>query len=443
MRPRSFTLNTLEIVIPVAIAAILAVGASLFLNPVFGQAQTANPGIIRIYASVPRPDYDSIVHGVQMAIDEVDSKAGDFRIEFVPLTDAVLQENGSYKWDPDVELANARRAANDPDAMVYIGTYNSGAAKISIPVLNRVSMAMISPGNTYPGLTKPGTGTAGEPYIYFPLGVRNYFRVVPADDLQGAAAAAYAKQIGAKSVFVLDDTELYGKGIAAIFARESTNLGLTGAGGPESIDTHASSYAQLATRIIQSKADLVYFGGITANQPAKVLADLRSAGYNGAFMGADGIADDDFIKSVTDNISNKSNIYSTLVGLPGAQLTGAGATWFAKYKSQYPNDKSEDFASFGYEAGKVAISAIQRANKKDREAIRQAVAATGTNVIQGDHILGDWKFDANGDTSLVTISVQNLGQSPQTGQYAWLYKGIMKYDPNTKQWTFVPQVVKP
>ena len=443
MRPRSFTLNTLEIVIPVALAAILAVGAFLFLNPVFGQGQTANPGIIRIYASLPRPAYDSIVHGVQMAIDEVNSKAGDFRIEFVPLNDAVPQSNGSSKWDPDVELANARRAANDPDAMIYIGTYNSGAAKISIPVLNRVSMAMISPGNTYPGLTKPGTGEAGEPYIYYPLGVRNYFRVVTADDLQGAAAAAYAKQIGAKSVFVLDDTELYGKGIAAIFARESTNLGLTVAGGPESIDTHASSYAQLATRIIQSKADLVYFGGITANQPAKVLADLRSAGYNGAFMGADGIGDDDFIKSVTDNISNKNNIYSTLPGLPGAQLTGAGATWFTKYKSQYPSDDNEDFASFGYEAGKVAISAIQRANKKDREAIRQAVAATGTNVIQGDHILGDWKFDANGDTSLVTISVQNLGQSPQTGRYAWLYKGIMKYDPNTKQWAFVPQVVKP
>jgi ABC-type branched-subunit amino acid transport system substrate-binding protein len=306
MRPRSFTLNTLEIILPVALAAALAVGAFLFLNPVFGQERSGNPGIIRIYASVPSPDFDSIVHGTQMAIDEVNAKAGDFRIEFVPLSDAKKQDNGSYKWDPDVELANARRAVDDPDAMVYIGTYNSGAAKISITVLNRVSMAMISPGNTYPGLTKPGTGTAGEPYVYYPLGVRNYFRVVPA-----------------------------------------------------------------------------------------------------------------------------------------AQLTGDGATWYAKYKSEYPNDKNEDFASFGYEAGKVAISAIQRTNKKDREAIRQAVAATGTDVIQGDHILGDWKFDANGDTSLVTISVQNLGQNPQTGQYAWLYKGIMKYAPDTKQWTFVPQVVKP
>ena len=359
----------------------------------------------------------------------------------MPLSDAKLQDNGSYKWDPDVELANARRAVDDPDAMVYIGTYNSGAAKISIPVLNRVSMAMISPGNTYPGLTKPGTGTAGEPYVYYPLGVRNYFRVVPADDLQGRAAAAYAKEIGAKSVFVLDDTELYGKGIAAIFAAESKNLGLTVAGGPESIDTHASDYSRLADRIIQSGADLVYFGGITANQPAKVLADLRRAGYDGAFMGADGIADDTFISSITNSVSDKNNIYSTLVGLPAAQLTGDGAQWYAKYKAQYPADNNEDFASFGYEAAKVALSAIERANKKDREAIRQAVAQTSTDLIPGSHILGDWSFDTNGDTSLVTISVESLGQNPQTGQFAWLYKGIMKYDPNTKQWTFVPQII--
>ena len=128
--------------------------------------------------------------------------------------------------------------------------------------------------------------------------MRNYFRVVPADDLQGAAAAAYAKQIGAKSVFVLDDTELYGKGIAAIFARKSTNLGLTVAGGPESIDVHASELQRsLPLASFQSNADLVYFGGITANHPAIVLRRSRSAGYNGAFMGADGIGDDGFIKS--------------------------------------------------------------------------------------------------------------------------------------------------
>lgn len=441
MRSRSLILNIPEVVIPAIIAVVLGVLAFLFLNPVFGQGRSSDPNVVRIYASVPRHDYESIVHGIQMAVDEANGQAGGFRVEFVPLDDAINiakeGESENWKWQPDVELANARRAVEDPDAMVYIGTYNSGAAKISIPVLNRVSMPMISPGNTYPGLTKPGTGSAGEPYIYYPLGIRNYFRVVPADDLQGAAAAAYAREIGAKSVFVLDDTELYGKGIAAVFARESRNLGLTVAGGPESIDVNAQNYSALASRIIQSDADLVYFGGSTSNHPNLVLRDLRDAGFAGGFMSDDAVVGGTFIDQLGDvGLEDDDQVYATLVGLPAARLTGVGAEWYQRYKSLYPNDSNEDFAPFGYEAGRVALHAISTVNRKDREAIRQVIASTSTDQLTtGQNILGDWSFDGNGDTSLVTVSVQHLGQDSGTGQTSWLFEGIMQYNPDTKQWT--------
>ncbi len=277
MRNRSFSFTALEVVIPVVLALALGLGLFVTLTPGLGLGKSADPQLVRIYSSVPQPSYDSMVHGIQMAIDEANGRAGDFRIEYVPLNDAVKRADGSIKWDADVELANARRAAEDPDAMAYIGTYNSGAAKISIPVLNRVHMAMISPGNTYPGLTKPGTGTAGEPWIYFPLGVRNYFRVVPADDLQGSAAAAYAKQIGAKSVYVLDDTELYGHGIAVIFAQTAKDLGLEVKGGPEGIDVRATDYSALASKIVATQPNLVYFGGISDNHAGQVQRALRQA----------------------------------------------------------------------------------------------------------------------------------------------------------------------
>lgn len=435
-RIRSFPLlSTAEIIVPAVAALILGVAALLFLSPIFGQGHSADPGVIRIYSSVPMNQFASIVHGAQMAFDEAGGKAGDFRLDFVPLNDAPTV-NGH--WSADVELANARRAVEDLDAMVYIGTYNSGAAKISIPVLNRVNMAMISPGNTYPGLTKPGTGTAGEPYVYYPLGVRNYFRVITADDYQGSAAAAYAKQLGAKSVYVLDDTELYGKGIATIFARSAQDLGLQVLGGPESIDVHATDYTALASRIVQLHPDLVYFGGVSDNHAGQVLRDLRGAGFQGAFMGADGIGDNTFIQDMEKyGLLDKGDVYATLPGLPASRLTGAGATWYARYKQQYPNDDNQDFAPFGYEAAKVAVSAIQRAGKKDRDAIRQAVAQTSTADLPGDHILGEWKFDQYGDTSLVTISVQHLGQSPESGKNEWLYQGLMSLNQDTKAWSFV------
>jgi branched-chain amino acid transport system substrate-binding protein len=429
MRRRSFSLGPLEVVVPVILALALGLGLVLTLTPGLGAGRSADPQVVRIYSSVPMNRYASIVHGAQMAFEEVNFRAGGFRIDYVPLNGAKEVDG---KWDAEVELANARRAAEDPDAMVYIGTYNSGAAKISIPVLNRVHMAMISPGNTYPGLTKPGTGTAGEPWTYYPLGVRNYFRVVPADDLQGSAAAAYARQIGARSVYVLDDTELYGHGIAVIFAQSARDLGLSVAGGPESIDVRSSDYSALAAKIVQANPDLVYFGGITDNHPALVLRDLRAAGYSGAFMGADGIGDNAFIEQLRDSNTESGDIYATVVGVPAAKLTGPGAAWFERYNSRFPNDDNEDFAPFGYEAAKVAISAIERAGRKDREAIRAAVAATNSSALPGDHILGDWQFDANGDTSLVTISVQKLDST-------WGYQGLMVYNTQTKSWSFEQQ----
>jgi branched-chain amino acid transport system substrate-binding protein len=433
MRNRLFGLNTIEVAVPVIVALILGVAALAFLAPnATGGTPASDQTTIRIYSSVPMGSFTSIVHGAQMAFEEVNYQVGNYRIDYVPLNDAPTLKPDD-NWKADIELANARRAAEDPDAMAYIGTYNSGAAKISIPVLNRVHMAMISPGNTYPGLTKPGTGNAGEPWAYYPLGLRNYFRVVPADDLQGSAAAAYAKHLGSQRVYVLDDTELYGHGIAVIFARSAREQGLEVVGGPEGIDVHATTYSALASKITQAGADLVYFGGTTANHPGLVLRDLRNVNYQGIFMGADGITGSKFIEDATEGANRTdSPAYATLVGLPAAKLTGAGADWYRQYKSRFSSDENEDFAPFGYEAAKVVISAIKRAGSKDREAIRAAVAATNSSLLDGSHILGDWQFDSNGDTSLVTISVQKMGAT-------WDYQGVMLYDPQAKTWQFQGQ----
>jgi branched-chain amino acid transport system substrate-binding protein len=426
MRNRSFNLGPLEVVIPVILAIVAGLVIFVALAPGIGFGRTSNPNLVRIYTSVPMNNFASIVHGVQMALDEANNRAGNFQVELVALNGAPTLDGN---WDATVELSNARRAVEDPDAVVYIGTYNSGAAKISIPVLNRVNMAMISPGNTYPGLTKPGTGNAGEPFTYYPLGVRNYFRVVPADDLQGSAAVAFAQQQGIKSIYVLDDTELYGKGIATIVAQAARDAGLEVKGGPESIDVRANDYTQLAERIISAGPDLVYFGGYSYNHAGIVLRNLRESGYDGLFMGADGIQDDVFIEDVNSSGAPAGEVYSTLVGLPASQLSGPGREWYRLYKALYPNDKNEDFAPFGYEAARVALHAIEKAGTKDREAIRAAVASTTSADLPEPHILGDWHFDANGDTSLVSISVQDL-------QDRWTYRGLLVYNPETRTWAY-------
>jgi branched-chain amino acid transport system substrate-binding protein len=145
-------------------------------------------------------------------------KAGNYTLAYQSCDDSTAQAG---KWDSGKVSANANAYAQDPDTIGVIGTFNSGAAEIAIPILNRAPngpIGMISPANTYVGLTHAGPGTApGEPGKYYPTGKRNYVRIVAADDFQGAADALLAKSLGVKKVFILNDKEAYGLGVATNF----------------------------------------------------------------------------------------------------------------------------------------------------------------------------------------------------------------------------------
>ncbi len=103
--------------------------------------------------------------------------------------------------------------------VAVMGTYNSGCAKIIVPILNQDPdgpMLMVSHANTNVGLTK--TWDPGEPEKYYPTGKRNYARVVTTDDYQGRAAAQFmAKDLGVKKCYVLNDNQTYGQGVAKAF----------------------------------------------------------------------------------------------------------------------------------------------------------------------------------------------------------------------------------
>ena len=356
-------------------------------------------GTIKIVSSLPRTgsskgQTDTMVNAMKMALEEVNYKVGNATIVYEDLDDATPARGA---WDPGKEAENANRAVNDPDVMVYIGTFNSGAAKVSIPILNPANLVMISPANTYPGLTKPGKGEPNEPQVYQPSGKPNYVRVVPADDLQGAVAAAWAKTEGVQKAYVLDDTELYGHGIAVVFADTAKKIGLEIVGGPEGIDPKASDYRALATKIRGAAPDLVYYGGITQNNVGKLLKDLRAVlGNNVKFMGPDGIYEQAFLDDAGDAAEGA---YITFGGVPPSKLTGKGAEWYQAYKAKF-NSEPEAYAAYGYESMKVALDALARANVKDRAKIRDAVFATRNY----NGVLGTWSFDQNGDTSLAAMS---------------------------------------
>jgi branched-chain amino acid transport system substrate-binding protein len=259
-------------------------------------------------------------------------------------------------------------------------------------------MAMFSPANTYPGLTKKVEGVeANEPDVYYPNGIRNYFRDVAADDLQGAVGAGWAKQLGVKKAYILDDTELYGHGIATVFANTAQKIGLDVAGGPEGVDVKASDYRALMNKIKATGADLVYYGSIIEHNPGKIAKDLRAIlGPSVKYMVPDGV----YVNSYLDDAAEAAEgTYVTFAGIPAAKLPGKGQEWYQNYKKKFDLEP-ESYGVYSYEAMKVTLDAIKRAGVKDRAKIRDAIAATKDY----DGVLGKWSFDKNGDTNLTDMT---------------------------------------
>ena len=233
--------------------------------------------------------------------------------------------------------------------------------------------------------------------MYRPSGKITFFRVVPADDIQGYVAALWAKELGVKKVFILHDRELYGKGIAGIFQKECGKNGIEVAGF-EGIDPKAANYRSLGTKIRQTAPDLVYFGGTTQTNAGQIAKDLRSSGIKIPFMVPDGCFESAFIESAgRENV--EGNTYITFGGVPAARLEGKGKQFYEAYKTRFKSEP-EAYAAYGYEAMRIILDGILRAEKTDRAGILKAISETKNF----NGALGHWSFDANGDTTLRTMS---------------------------------------
>ena len=389
-------------------------GVALVLIGVFAGWATAQPkGVIKIVTSWPMqgamiPEGTAMKQAVDLAVRHYGGEVAGYKIEVTNMDDA-SPTTGS--WDGTVEAEIAQKAVADADVMVYLATYNSGAAKVSMPITNKAGLVQITPANTYPGLTKAGFGP-GEPGIYRPSGKANYFRAHPADDIQGAAGAAWAKCLGFKKIYVLDDRQLYGKGIADVFAARARKLGLeiVGHDGVESTDI---DFRALLTKVRASGADLVYGGFVIDSGGVQIIQQMKALGLfqRAKFMGPDGLYSPGLIEQATPAAVN-DNVYVTFAALPPDKLpTDVGKRFFKDYMDTY---KSEPigWAMYAYQSAIVALDAIKRAGTKDRGAILEAVRQTRN--FEG--VTGTFNFDENGDTNRTDM----VGWTVKNGKFVYV-----------------------
>ena len=340
---------------------------------------------------------------IEYMLEQQDWKAGDTVLGYQSCDDSTAQAGS---WDSAKCSSNGRAYANNASVIGVIGTFNSGCAKLVIPIANRESLAMVSPANTYPGLTEGGPGTeAGEPDNYYPSGTRNYARVVWNDQFQGAANAQYANELGLKKIFILNDGETYGLGIATLFAEYAEKLGIQILGN-QKWDKKASSYESLASRISSSGADAVFLGGIVCNNGGKLIKDIKAGAPNVQLLGPDGWTP---ISATIEGAGASANeMYITQPGVPVDQLKGTGKEFvdgFTEAEGKAPNP----YTAYAAQAAQVLLAAIEKGGT-DRAAVSSALFETDVT----DGIIGSFQIDENGDTTLGLVSVYQVKNGEET-----------------------------
>ena len=360
---------------------------------------------------------DSTNKLIQLYLDQVGGKAGNYNIPLKPYDDSTAAKGA---WDDAACAKNATDHVANTNEVAVMGTYNSGCAKIEVPTLNQDStgpMLMVSHANTNPGLTK--TWDTGEPDKYYPAGTRNFARVITTDDYQGQGAAAFASNdLKVKKAYVLDDNQTYGLGVAKAFVDSAKNNNIEIVG-TQHWDAKQPNYTALYQAVKASGADMVYLGGIYDNNGGQLVKD--KVAVLGPNDGAVKLLAPDGFTGYPDllKLDQSKGMYLTFAGLTQDQLAkagGAGAKLLDAYQAKYNKAPDGSYPLYGVAATQVILDAIAKSDGTRKGVTDQVLGGAGITIPADQSVLGkEIKIDpATGDTSAKDLTIEIIKDGKET-----------------------------
>ncbi len=305
----------------------------------------------------------------------------------------VLQTvEGDDKGDPTTGGNVATQFVSNPSLVGVMGTLNSGVTRVAVKIYKQGNIVQVSPANTAVDLTQ--------------MGNENYFRVCTVDSVQGPFAADYAfKDAGKKAAFVVDDSTVYGVGLADEWAKQFEKDGGKVTGREKTGDKD-TDFKALVTKIKSTNPDLVYYGGIY-NSGALLSKQVKEGGLAVPVMSGDGSFDPEWIKLAGAEAAEGD--MASNVGLP-IDLMPKGQDFMAAYTAEFPGEVPAAYDAYSYDAANVIIKAIIVAAKDlgadkvtSTEGKKAIIAAVGKTNFEG--VTGKVTFDSKGDTLNKTITV--------------------------------------
>jgi branched-chain amino acid transport system substrate-binding protein len=386
-----------------------------------GGASSDGTRTVVIYSSFPlqgasRPQAVAMNNGAKLALSQAGGHAGSFAVEFKPLDDSVAQTGN---WDPGQTSADARKAISDNRAVAYLGEYNSGATAVSLPLTNEAGLAQITVSSSV-GLTQDGPGTApGEPDKYYPGGTRTLVRVAATDNVQGQVLAQLPVQDGCRNAAVVDDQEVFGKGLSDVVVAAAKRSGLRIVT-TQGIDKQAANYRSLAAGLAARGTACFIFTGCTANGAVQLFKDVAHALPSARLYGSDCVLTEDFYDSGHGGLPEAvaRRVHITAQVLPPEQYGPKGRKVFADYSKAYGVAHPDTYAIYGYEMMELALTALRNASEtvtKDASIAdtRRATVKALYGIRDFAGALGTYSVRPTGDITLANLAVYQIkGAAP-------------------------------
>ena len=385
---------------PAVLGAALAAALGIVLGSLGAPVPAAAANVVKIGVDLPVSGADATNgiptrNGVILAVEQANAKPlpAGLKFEMSALDDAV---QGVH--DPAQGAQNVKTFIADSAVLGMVGPFNSNVAKAEIPLTNDAGLVQISPSNTNTGLTK---GDDAKKLRTSHPDVNTYFRVCTTDDRQGAAAATFARKLGLKKAFIIDDNETYGKGLADVFEASFAKQG--GAVlGHEHITKGQQDFKALLTKVHSTSPDMIFFGGTTASGGGLVRKQMADVGMRDIkYVGGDGISDEEYVKETADMANNS---YYTVAAPETSKLPSAKA-FVEAYHKRFGSNPGP-YSANAYSAAQIIIAAVLKGIKENggklptRLEVRQNVAATQNFETP----IGKIGFDRNGDTTAPILS---------------------------------------
>lgn len=333
-----------------------------------------------------------IVGAARLLLDQQNWKAGDHNVALQVCDDSTAQ---AAKWDPDKCSRNAHAYAQNESLIGVVGTFNSGCAAIEIPVLNQApggGLMLLSPANTYGCLTEPCAGN--EPEKYYPSGTRNYARVAPSDPNQGAVMAEFAKAQGVNSIYILNDKEAYGLGVAKNFQGAAEALGMK-VTGFSAYDPKQANFRAIFTRIKATNPDGIFIGGLVDENSGQLINDkVAVLGPNTGvklFL-PDGFTADAVFQRAEGGTPNAKDAFFSVAGVGIDKYTGEAKTFIDDFKKTIPGKSVDPYAILGAQAARVLLDAIAASDGTRASVIEEVFK---TKIDNG--LIGSFEINENGD----------------------------------------------